>query len=77
MSASGQVTPPFMVYPRKRPVPKKMRIGAYPDTVFRVSDSGWMTIFFMVQDVTQRVLPVLLVLDGHGSHIPIDVIEFA
>ena len=47
-SASGQVIPPFMFYPSKRPVPEKMRIGAYPDTVFHVSDSGWMTkeLFF-------------------------------
>lgn len=41
VSASGQVIPPFMVYPRKRPVPDKMRIGIYPETVFHVSDSGW------------------------------------
>ena len=40
VSASGQVLPPFMVYPRKRPVPEKMREGAYPNTVFSVSENG-------------------------------------
>jgi hypothetical protein len=29
VSASGLVIPPFMVYPRKRPVPEKLREGAY------------------------------------------------
>ena len=38
VSASGQVIPPFMVYPRKRPVPEKMREGAYPNMIFQVSD---------------------------------------
>ena len=83
VSASGQVIPPFMVYPRKRPVPDKMRIGAHPDTVFHVSDSGWITreLFFewfkmFIQKIPPS-RPVLLVLDGHGSHITIDVIEFA
>ena len=42
VSASGQVLPPFMVYPRKRPVPEKMRENAYPDTVFNVSVNGWI-----------------------------------
>lgn len=48
VSASGQVIPPFMVYPRKRPIPPKMREGAYPNTFFQVSDNGWMTkeLFF-------------------------------
>ena len=83
VSASGQVIPPFVVYPRKRPVPDKMRIGAHPDTVFHVSDSGWITreLFFewfkmFIQKIPPS-RPVLLVLDGHGSHITIDVIEFA
>ncbi len=43
VSASGQVIPPFMIYLRKRPVPPKMREGAYPNTSFQVSDNGWIT----------------------------------
>ena len=42
VSASGQVLPPYMIYPRKRPVPEKMRDNAYPDTVFNVSANGWI-----------------------------------
>ena len=83
VSASGQVIPPFMVYPRKRPVPPKMREGAYPNTFFQVSDNGWITkeLFFewfklFVQTISP-IRPVLLILDGHTSHITINVIEFA
>ena len=48
VSASGQVIVLFMVYLRKRPVPEKLREGAYPNMVFHVSDNGWMTkeLFF-------------------------------
>ena len=48
VSASGQVIPPFIVIPRKQPVPKNLRVGAYPNTVFNVSDNGWITkeLFF-------------------------------
>lgn len=83
VSASGQVIPPFMIYPRKRPVPEKMREGAYPNTVFHVSDNGWINkeLFFLWFKLFCQMIPpsrpVLLVLDGHGSHISIDVIEHA
>ena len=69
-------------WPRKWPVPEKMKVGAYPDTVFHVSDSGRMTkeLFFeWFKMFTQKIppsWPVSLVLDGHGSHITSDVIEF-
>ena len=83
VSASGQIIPPFMVYPRKRPVPEKMREGAYPNTTCQVSENGWMTkaLFFkwfkLFVQMIPPLRPVLLVLDGHGSHITIDVIEHA
>ena len=82
VSASGQVLPSFMLYPRKRPVPEKMREGAYPNTIFQVSDNGWITkeLFFewfkLFVQMIPPLRPVLLVLDGHGSHITIDVIEY-
>lgn len=83
VSASGQVIPSLMVYSRKRPVPDKLREGAHPNTVLHVSDNGWITkeLFFewfkMFTQVNPPARPVLLVLDGHGSHITIDVIEYA
>ena len=77
VSASGQVLPPFMVYPRKWPVPEKMREGAYPNTVFSVSDNGWITkeFFFEWFNLFERMIPplrpVLLILVGHCSLITI------
>ena len=71
VSASGQVLAPFMVYPRKRPVPEKMKEGAYPSAVFQVSDSGWMTKELFLQwfkffvATIPPLRPVLLVMDGH------------
>ena len=32
VSASRQMFSPFMIYPRKQPVPEKLREGAYPNT---------------------------------------------
>ena len=81
VSANGQVLLPFMVHRRKRPVPEKMREGAYPNTIFQVSDNGWITneLFFewlkLFVQIIPPLRPVLLVLDRHGSHLTIDVIE--
>ena len=72
-----------MIYARKRLVPEKLREGAYPNTVFHVSDNGWITkeLFYewfkMFAEMIPPLRPVLLVLDGHGSHITIDVIKYA
>ena len=82
VSASGQVIPPFMAY-RKRPVPPKSDKVPIQNTFFQVSDNGWITkeLFFewfklFVQTISP-IRPVLLILDGHTSHITINVIEFA
>ena len=83
VSASGQVIPPFMVHPRKQPVPKNLRVGAYPNTVFNLSENGRITkeLFFewfkMFTVMIPPSRPEVLVLDGHGSHITINIIEFA
>ena len=51
--------------------------------MFHVSDNGWITkeLFYewfkMFAEMIPPLRPVLLVLDGHGSHITIDVIEYA
>lgn len=83
VSASGISLPPLMIYPRKRSVPEGMRAGAPPDTMFTVSDSGWMTkeIYFdwfkqFIKWITP-IRPVLLIQDGHASHVSIDLIEVA
>ena len=51
--------------------------------MYHVSDNGWITkeLFYewfkMFAEMIPPLRPVLLVLDGHGSHITIDVIEYA
>lgn len=68
---------------RKRPVPPKSDKVPIQNTFFQVSDNGWITkeLFFewfklFVQTISP-IRPVLLILDGHTSHITINVIEFA
>jgi len=83
VSASGYVLPPMMIYPRKKCVPDKMKEGAVPGTLFRSSESGWINgelyidwfKFFLQQIPACR--PVLLIQDGHASHISIELIELA
>jgi hypothetical protein len=80
VSASGHAIPPLMIYPRKMAVPDNMKIGAVPGTIF---DNGWITqeiyfewFKFFIKSIPPA-RPVLLIEDGHGSHITLDVIELA
>ena len=69
VSASSSTLPLVMVYPRKRSVPVKMRAGAVGDTLFEVSDNGWINkeIFLVwLQHFVDSIPPVrqvLLILD--------------
>ena len=82
VSASGFVILPMMIYPRKR-MNEKLKQGAVPETLFECSDSGWInevlytkwSKFFLTKIPPTR--PVLLIEDGHSSHISIDVITLA
>ena len=73
----------MMIFPRKREVPEKVKEGAVPNTLFEHSDNGWVNAdlyvewmkFFIANIPPAR--PVLLIQDGHGSHVSIDVIELA
>ena len=83
VSASGHAVPPLMIYPRKRAVSESMKVGAVPGTVFMTSDNGWITqeiylewFKFFIRSISPA-WPVLLIEDGHGSHITLDVIELA
>jgi hypothetical protein len=42
VSASCNVLPPLMIYPRKKSVPENVRVGAVPNTLFRNSENGWI-----------------------------------
>ncbi len=41
--------PPVMVYPRKTCVPDKLKEGAYPNTMFVSSESGWINAELFVK----------------------------
>lgn len=83
VSATGSTLPPLMVCPCKRSVPDKMRAGAVGGTLFEVSNNGWINkeIFLVwlqhFVDSIPPVRPVLLILDGHSSHVTIEAIELA
>ena len=82
VSAPGQALPPFMIYPHKR-MADKLKEGCVPGTEFACSDNGWVTQelylqwfkFFVANIPPAR--PVLLLEDGHTSHISIEAIEHA
>lgn len=77
VSAAGYALPPFMVYPHKKSVPDRLKEGAVPNTLFGNSESGWINTelylewfqFFLRSIPATR--PVLLLQDGHGSHVSI------
>ena len=83
VSASGYSLPPMMVYPRKKSVPETLKEGAIPNTFFANSESGWMNSELYLQwfnfflQTIPPVRPVLLIQDGHGSHVSTDLIELA
>ena len=68
VSTSGQVLPSFMVYPRKHPVAEKMKEGPYPNRV---------EILFVWFKPFVPLRSMLVALDRSGSHITVDVIEYA
>ena len=83
VSASGYVLPPCIVYPRKRNVPDNFREGAVPGTLFSHSENGWINsdiylewFEFFLQNIPP-IRPVVLIQDGHASHMSIKLIELA
>ena len=83
VSATGFMVSPMMIYPRKTCVPDKLKEGAFPNNLFKTSESGWINselfvewfAFFLKSIPPTR--PVLLVQDGHSSHVSIELIEMA
>ena len=81
-SASGQVVPPMLIFPRVR-VPSHFKENAPPGCLLAAQKKGWVNgelylewfKFFIQQIPPAR--PVLLIQDGHSSHITIDLIELA
>ena len=83
VSASGYVLPPMMIFPRKQIPPGNFREGAIAQTLFCNSPNGWINNdlflqwfkFFLANIPPTR--PVLLIMDGHGTHMSIELIELA
>lgn len=80
VSASGFVLPPFLIYPRQR-ITESLKGGAIAGTVFHCSDSRWVntelflsSLKFFAQSIPPS-RPVLLILDGHSSHVSIQAIR--
>lgn len=85
MSASGAFMPTMFVFPRKRMNPELLD-DALPGTTAECHSSGWMQreIFvkwfkrFIEFSKPDKDKPVLLLLDGHDSHVKsLDLIEMA
>ena len=81
VSASGFVLPPMMVYPHKTCVPEKLKEGAIPNTLFGNSECGWINsqlfvewFAFFIKNIPP-MRPILLIQDGHSSHVSIELIE--
>ena len=79
-SAAGQALDPLIVFAGKNLQSSWRGDNALANTMYAVSDSGWMTaeIFSswfhrFTEVVTQR--PLLLVFDGHLTHYSLDVIQ--
>jgi hypothetical protein len=83
ISATGVVLPPCIIYPRKTKVPENFREGAGAGTLFCNSENGWINSevylewfdFFLKSIPPTR--PVILIQDGHASHVSIQLIELA
>ena len=81
-SASGIVIPPMVIFPCVR-LSQNMMTGAPPGTLFASSPKGWID-----SDLFQKwfdhftthippARPILLIYDGHNSHISVALIEKA
>ena len=83
ISASGQLLPPYVVYKGAR-LRAETTFGGPLGTRFSVSHNGWMTADGFVDWLKSQFIPalpparpVLLLLDGHSSHIGYDVRQLA
>ena len=81
-SASGYVLPPMIIFLRERLSNKQVH-GSVPGILFVCSSNGWIDhvlyekcFDFFVENLPP-VWPVMLIEDGHASHISISVIEKA
>ncbi|CAI6353666.1 unnamed protein product [Macrosiphum euphorbiae] len=84
-SAKGGVPPPMVLYPYKR-IPTSILATFPEDWVIGRSDSGWMVSSTFYEYVSNGFFPwliknniqfpVILFLDGHKSHLSLELTEF-
>ena len=86
-NAAGDSLPPFLIFKGKKAL-DTLRAGALPGTKIEMSDSGWSNANLFQKFIEEHFTPyvnarrktgehVLLIYDGHKSHVPIPVIRFA
>ena len=82
VSAAGDVLPPLVIFRGKYLTAGWKTTGGYPGIKIAITENGWMnskTFYdWMVRfcvNVTQR--PILLVYDGHSTHLTLIVITLA
>ncbi len=82
-SASGGALPPMIIYPKAFPG-GQYRFGGPDDTVYARSESGWVDSELFLQwfkkvflKYTVREQPVLLLVDGHKSHMTLELVDLA
>ena len=81
-SASGSCIPPMIIFPRVR-IPPSFQANSPPGSLLAGQKKGWVTtelylrwFQFFIENIPPT-RPVLLIHDGHSSHISIDLIELA
>ena len=82
ISANGDIFPPLVIFSGKKLQSTWKGANAYPGTTYSVSDSGWMTAdifasWFQNFCATIKTRPLLVVYDGHASHMSLQVIQLA
>ncbi|CAF4189075.1 unnamed protein product, partial [Rotaria sordida] len=83
-SATGFLLPPFVIYKSKR-LFQEWCVGGPPNTGFSNSKNGWIdqSLFYQwfeqvfVQQTKDLPRPLLLIMDGYGSHFSVETLQFA
>ena len=82
VNADGRVLPPLIIYAGKNLQSTWQGHKDLPGTMYSVSDSGWVTseVFFSWFEqfcVVVKERPLLLIYDGHKTHLSIEVVKKA
>jgi DDE superfamily endonuclease len=84
-SASGHYVPPLFVFPMKRQIQDRFLALGPSGSVASISKNGWTSteIFtnewlphFVLHSKPSETKPILLILDGHSSHISVKIIDY-